>query len=93
MDLGERVCMPEFSVMPVDEAVRKAESSGMPDALAQYVDYLTSLQDGEAGRLTPSEGEDVRTVRMRLGAAARRLSKKIIIRRAGDEVLFWVEAA
>lgn len=32
-------------------------------------------------------------VRMRLGAAARRMPKKVIIRRAGDEVRFWVEAA
>ena len=85
--------MPDFSVMPVKEAVRKAEASAMPDALAEYAQYLGSLTVGEAGRLTPSEGEDIRTVRMRLGAAARRMNKKVIIRRAGDEVLFWVEAA
>lgn len=85
--------MPQFSLMPVDEAVRKAEKSTMSDALAEYTEYLASLSVGEAGRLTPSEGEDIRTVRMRLGAAARRMHKKVIIRRAGDEVLFWVEAA
>jgi hypothetical protein len=85
--------MPQFSVLPVDEAVKKADRSTMSDALAEYTEYLGSLSAGEAGRLTPSEGEDVRTVRMRLGAAARRMNKKVIIRRAGDEVLFWVEAA
>ena len=85
--------MPQFSVMPVDEAVRKAEDSAMSDALAEYVGYLSRLVEGEAGRLTPSDGEDVRIVRMRLGAAARRMNKKVIIRRAGDEVLFWVSAA
>ena len=85
--------MPQFSVMPVDEAVKKAASSTMSGPLAEYVDYLSSLAEGEAGRLTPSDGEDVRTVRMRLGAAARRMNKKVIIRRAGDEVLFWVSAA
>ena len=85
--------MPRFSVMPVDEAVKKAETSAMPDALAEYVDYLSRLAEGEAGRLTPSDGEDVRTVRTRLGAAARRMNKKVIIRRTGDEVLFWVAAA
>jgi hypothetical protein len=79
--------------MPVKEAVRVAEQSTMSDAVAEYAEYLASLAVGEAGRLTPSDGEDVRTVRMRLGAAARRMHKKVIIRRAGDDVLFWVEAA
>ena len=59
--------MPQFSVLPVGEAVKKAETSGMSDNLAEYVEYLNGLAEGEAGRLTPSDGEDVRTVRMRLG--------------------------
>ena len=71
--------MPRFSVIPVGEAVKKAEESTMSDALAEYVAYLDSLAVGEAGRLTPSDGEDIRMVRMRLGASARRMNKKIII--------------
>ena len=85
--------MPRFSVIPVGEAVEKAERSAMPDALAEYAEYLGSLRTGEAGRLTPSTNESVKTVKMRLSAAARRLNKKGIIRRDSDDVLFWVEPA
>ncbi len=46
--------MPRFSVIPVAEAVKKAERSVRPEALAEYAEYLGNLHAGEAGRLTPS---------------------------------------
>ena len=81
--------MPEFSVLPANDAAQEAVSAAMPEDLAPYADYLTHLNTGEAGRLVPSDGEDVRMVRYRLSAAARRMGKKVIIRRAGNEILFW----
>ena len=85
--------MPEFSTLPVDDAQLQAETADIPRSLAEYVDFISRLPDGQAGRLKPSAGEDVRLVRMRLGAAARKMRKKVIIRKTGDEVLFWVGAA
>lgn len=81
--------MPTFTVI----AVKDAERSAMSDVLAEYAEYLNNLDVGEAGRLSPSADESVKMVRMRLSAAARYLNKKVIIRYAGDDVLFWVEAA
>ena len=54
MTFGEGSRMPKFSVILVAEAVKKAERSVMPDALAEYAEYLGNLHAGEAGRLTPS---------------------------------------
>ncbi len=43
------------------------------------------------GRLVAGAGETTATVRHRLGHAARAAGHKLSIRRAGDEVYFWVE--
>lgn len=84
--------MPEFTQVPVDEAVRKARHADASDVIAEYMDYIANLPAGQAGCLRPGEGEDIRLVRMRLGAAARKAQQKIIIRRSGDEVYFWLGA-
>jgi len=81
--------MPKFSVVSTNEALRDAERAAVPEELAPYAEYLHQLAPGEAGKLVPSQGEDLRTVRLRLSAAARRMNKKVIIRRAGEELLFW----
>ena len=81
--------MPKFSLMSVREAFNEAQTSSMPDELAEYAEYLRNLPTGQAGRLVPSDGEGIRIVRLRLSAAARRLNRKIVIRRTGDELVFW----
>lgn len=81
--------MPIFTMMPVDKAVHEAEASAMPGDLAPYAAYLNDLAPGEAGRLSPADAEDVRSVRLRLSAAARRMNRKIVIRRVGNDLLFW----
>ncbi len=85
--------MVKFSTLPVDDAQSRAEAADIPRSLAEYVAFINRLPDGQAGRLKPSDGEDVRQVHMRLRAAARKMRKKVIIRKAGDEVLFWLGAA
>ena len=81
--------MPKFTMMPVDEAFHEAEVLSMPDDLAPYADLILNLVPGEIGRLVAPRNENVRMVRLRLSAAARRMNKKIIIRRVGDTLLYW----
>ena len=84
--------MPSFSTLPMREALQLAQSASVPGPIARYVEHIESLEEGHAGRLAPSEGENLRTVRLRLSAAARHLRTKVIIRRVGNELLFWVDA-
>ena len=53
--------------------------------------YIDRLEEGQAGKLQASEGETTQAIRRRLGAAAKLAGKGIVIRRAGEEVYFWVE--
>ena len=84
--------MPRLDIVPIEEARRKTASGGKrAQILQEYVGYIDQLKSGQAGRLVASTGETTATVRRRLGAAARASGKNLTIRRAGDEVYFWVE--
>ena len=84
--------MPKLDVIPVEEARAKSASRGKrAQILQQYLDYINQLESGQAGRLVSGAGETTATVRRRLGDAARAAGHKLTIRRAGDEVYFWVE--
>lgn len=85
--------MPQFFKLSLEEAMRLADEASASAALARYVEFVGGLEVGDEGRLAPLAGEDVRVLRLRLSAAARRLHKHVVIRRAGDEVLFWVRDA
>ncbi len=84
--------MPKLDIIPIEEARVKTASSGKrAQILQEYLDYIGQLKSGEAGRLVAGAGETMATVRRRIGAAARAGGKNLTIRRAGDEVYFWVE--
>ena len=88
--------MPKLDIVPIEEARGKtaADSASVrkrAQILQGYRGYIEQLQSGEAGRLVASAGETTATVRRRIGAAARAAGKNLTIRRAGDEVYFWVE--
>ena len=59
--------------------------------MRQYVDYITQLEGGRAGKLTPDAGETTTAVRRRLGAAAQLLGKNLSVKRQGDVIFFWEE--
>ena len=57
--------------------------------MRQYIDYINQLEPGQAGKLTPDEGETTAAIRRRLGAAAELLGKSLVVNRQGDAVFFW----
>ena len=88
--------MPKLDIVPMEEARGKTatESASVrmrAQILQEYLGYIDQLKGGQAGRLVASAGETTATVRRRLGDAGRAGGKNITIRRAGDEVYFWVE--
>ena len=88
--------MPRFDKVPLEEVRVKSASESASvrkraQILQEYRGYIDQLTKGQAGRLVTSAGETTATVRRRIGAAARAAGHKLTIRRAGDEVYFWVE--
>ena len=84
--------MPKLDIVPIEEARGKSAAGGRrAQILQEYQDYIGQLTKGQAGRLVAGAGETTATVRRRLGDAARAAGHKLTIRRAGDEVYFWVE--
>jgi hypothetical protein len=88
-DLPERT-MPDFDLLPLDEAIDKLVSNTRSGPVAEYLGYINSLKPGQAGRLRIRAGEKLGLVRMQLGTAARMAGKQVVIRRSGDEIIFWV---
>lgn len=85
--------MPEFEVVPLDEARLKTASGRQGKIVKQYSGYIGHLVDGGAGRLRMSEDEIVTTIRRRLVTTARLMGKELVIKRSGDELYFWLKAA
>ena len=84
--------MPKFDKVPIEEVRVKSASGGKrAQILQEYLGYIHQLKSGQAGRLVASAGETTATVRRRIRAAARAAGKNLTIRRAGDEVYFWME--
>lgn len=84
--------MPSLDIAPIEEARGKSASRRKRSQILQeYQGYIDQLKSGEAGKLVASAGETTATVRRRIGAAARESRKNLTIKRAGDEVFFWVE--
>ena len=82
--------MPTFDQVPLQEAKLKTATGKTAQITKQYLDFIEQLTEGQAGRLQPSEGESLATVRRRLGVAAKLSGKDITIKRQGNEVYFWV---
>ena len=83
--------MPQFEQVSLQEAMQKSAPSKRLRILQDYVGYVEQLQDGQAGKLVPSIGETALTVRRRLSSAAKLVGKQLEIKRAGEEVYFWVK--
>ena len=88
--------MPKLDIVPIEDAKVKTTSESASrrkraQILQEYRGYVDQLKSGEAGRLVAGAGESTATVRRRIGAAARAAGHKLTIRRARDEVYFWVD--
>jgi len=84
--------MPSFETVTLDEAIRKTAIVGKRgEILREYLAYLDQLKNGQAGRLSPNDGETVGAVRRRLGAAARLVGMELVIKRAGEDIYFWAQ--
>ena len=79
--------MPRFAVVPLREAIERAA----PFNLQEYVGYIKQLGSGQAGKLTPGEGETALTVRRRLTTAAKLAGKRVKVTRNGNAVYFWLD--
>jgi hypothetical protein len=86
--------MPEFEVIPLNQAQIESKSARRHQAAREYLSYIERLGQGQAGKLRLIEGENVMAVRKRLTDAARLAGKNLTVKRAGDELYFWeTEAA
>jgi hypothetical protein len=85
--------MPVFDLVAQPEAQLKTATGKRAAIIKEYLGYIDQLKKGQAGRLQPAEGESVGAVRRRLGAAAKLAGKELVIKRADEEVYFWVADA
>ena len=83
--------MPKFEVVPRQQAMMSSSTRSRSDAIREYTQYIEQLGRDEAGKLTPSDGETIATVRRRLGSAVKASGKSIQIKRAGAEIYVWEE--
>jgi hypothetical protein len=83
--------MPEFTTVSLKEAKVQTTSGRQGRYLHEYIDYLTNLPKGQAGRLRIEAEEIPATIRRRLGVAAKTLGIPVIIKRSGNDVYFWRE--
>jgi hypothetical protein len=83
--------MPTFNVLSLNEAQANSATGKRAQILKEYIGYIEQVPPGQAGRLQASGNETASAVRRRLGAAAKALGKSLTIKRANDQVYFWVE--
>lgn len=83
--------MPLFNLLTLDEAMVKLATKRRAEVAKEYLDYIGQLRKGQAGKLQAGDGETIAAVRRRLGAAAKFAGKKLVIKRAGDELYFWAQ--
>ena len=83
--------MPRFELLSVEEAMAKSATGRRAEVTAEYLGYIKGLGEGQAGRLQATEAETIAADRRRLGAAAKLVGKGLVIKRAGEEICFWVQ--
>ncbi len=68
--------MATFGTMKVTEAPAPLQQVGQLSVrMRQYEEYVNAVKAGEAGHLTPEEGETTRAISLRISRAAKRLGK------------------
>ncbi len=85
--------MPLLEVVSRSEAELRTAGKARAEALRKYIDFIEGLKGDQAGKLEAGEGETTRTVRRRLGDAARLIGKELVIKRDGGVVYFWLKTS
>ena len=81
--------MPIAELVALQDAQAALSLSGKGGAIMrQYMDYISQLETGRAGKLTPDVGETTASVRCGLAAAAQPLGKNLSVKRQGNVVFF-----
>jgi hypothetical protein len=83
--------MPEFATVSIKEAQLRTAAGRGGRIITEYVDFIQSLPQGQAGRLRVGEQENPLTIRRRLVTAAKALEVPLIIKRSGENIYFWKE--
>ena len=84
--------MPTLELVSLQDAQLELSLSGKRGAIMrQYMDYITQLEPGRAGKLIPEVGETTASVRRRLGAAAQLLGKNLAVKPQWNVIFFWQE--
>ena len=83
--------MPSFQTVSLQEARLKTATGRRAQLVQEYLEYIQQLSEGQAGKLQAVEDEKITAVRRRLGDAGRLASINLVIKRAGEEIYFWVE--
>ena len=85
--------MPKFDLLSLDVAKVQTATARGAGITREYVEYIIEVRaTGKAGKLTPVDGESAAAIRRRLGVAAKPMGVDLAIKRAGDEVYFWLRA-
>ena len=84
--------MPLLEVVSRSEAELRTASAIRAEVLRVYIGFIEKLQPDQAGKLEAGKGETARTVRRRLGDAARLIGKELVIKRDGEVTYFWLKA-
>ncbi len=82
--------MPKFELVPIGDAISRFATGKRAKVAKEYIGYIEALAPGQAGKLSPAEGETTAAIRRRLGAAAKLASKDLVVKKIDDEVYFWV---
>jgi hypothetical protein len=83
--------MPEFTNVSVQEAQLRTIPGRQGSYMNEYINYITKLPKGQAGKLRVGEEEKHTAVRRRLVTAAKALDIPLTIKRSGNDVYFWRE--
>lgn len=83
--------MPRFEVIPISEARLNSTTGKRAAILREYIGYVQSVPEGEAGSLHLGPGETTNAIRRRIGAAAEALGKHLTVKRTENVIYFWVE--
>jgi hypothetical protein len=81
--------MPEFTTVSLNEAKVQTTSGRQKRYLSDYVAYITTLPNGQAGKLTIGPEEKPNTIKRRLAVAAKTLGISLVIKWSGTDLYFW----
>jgi len=82
--------VPKLDILPLEEAQMNSATGKRAQLIREYKAYIEQVPVGQAGKLSPGNGETLSAIRRRLGSAAKQLGKSLVIKRTDDNVYFWV---